>query len=112
MGTSSKSFDIFEGPDSDGERAKPLNTKVKGRSTRRKQTTPLTRTKRARAYESSSQQIVEQTQSKQKVRSGRKQKQSAETTNKSRGEERIKPRRSTRLEAQKFKDAMRTENNL
>ena len=95
MGSCSKRFDIFEGPDSDRERAKPL---------KRKQTLKCTRIKRA--YKLSSQRIVKQTQSKRKER---KQKQSAVTATKSRGGEHGKPRRSARLEAQRFKDAMRTQ---
>jgi hypothetical protein len=108
MGSRSKRVDIFEGPDSDLERTKPLNANDRGRSTRGKQTTPSARTKTKMHYYTRSRCIGEQTQSEQKVRSGREKKQSALETGKSKGGKRDKPRRSARLEAQRSKDVMST----
>jgi hypothetical protein len=104
----SKRVDIFEGPNSDLERTKPLNAKGRGRSTRGKQTTPLIRTKTERHYNTRSRCIGDQTEAGQKVLSGREQKQSALENGKSKGGKRNKPRRSARLEAQRSKDAIST----
>jgi hypothetical protein len=101
MGSRSKRFDIFNGPNSDHERPKPLNTKDKRRLMRGKQTILLMGTEMM-GGKTRSQRIVEQ-----KVRPRRKQKQSIVKTRESRGGERNKPRRSARLEAQKFKDVMK-----
>jgi hypothetical protein len=104
----SKRVDIFEGPNSDLKRTKHLNAKGRGRLTIKKQTTPLKRTKTKSYYNTRSQGVSKQTQSGQKVRSRREQKQSALENGKSKGGKSAKPRRSTRLEAQKSKVVIST----
>jgi hypothetical protein len=108
MRSLSKRVDIFEGPDSDLERTKHLNAKGRGRSTIKKRTTPLKRTKTKSHYNTRSQGAGVQTQSGQKVLSRKEQKQSALENGRSKGGKSAKLRRSTRLEAQKSKDVMST----
>jgi len=104
----SKRVDIFEGPNSNLERTKHLNAKGRGRSKMGKQTTPLNRTKTKMHYNTRSQGIGKQTKSRQKVLSGGKQKQSTLENSKSNSGNCDKPRRSTRLEAQRSKDVIST----
>jgi hypothetical protein len=95
-------FDIFDGPDSDHERAKRLNTRGKIRSAREKQTVYVVCMKMMN-YKAKSQRIVEQTQPQQKVLGRRKQRKYGVKTCKLKGGEHDKLRRSARLEAQRVK---------
>jgi len=104
----SKRVDIFEGPNSNLERTKHLNAKGKGQSTIEKQITPLNRTKTKMHYNTCPQGISKQTKSRQKVLSGGKQKQSTLKNGKPNSGNYDKPRRSTRLEAQRSKDVIST----
>jgi hypothetical protein len=108
MHLSSKRVDIFEGPNSDLERIKPLNAKGKGRSTRGKQTTLLKRTKTKRHYNTRSWDISKQTKLGQKVLSSKEQKQFALKNSKSKGRKLNAPRRSAKLKAQGSKDVIST----
>jgi hypothetical protein len=108
MGSRFKRVDIFDVPDTDLERTKPLRASGGRRSTRGKQITPLTRTKIKRHYNTRSRYIGEQIQLEQKVRLGRKQKQSTLVDGKPKAGACIKLRRSTRLEAQRSKDVIST----
>ena len=107
MGSCSKPIDIFDGPDSDLER-KTLSTKGKRYSKRGKQPTLLTRTKSKRNYNTRSRRIRKPTELGQEVRLGRNKERSVPEKGKSQSGERNDLRRSTRLKAQKPKDAMST----
>jgi hypothetical protein len=87
-------FDIFEGPDSDHERTKPLHTRAK----RAKQTVPLTGAKKKR--KARPQQVGKELLSRRK-------KQSLVKTPESKNGERDKPRRSARLEKKVIKGFMK-----
>jgi len=97
MGSRSKPFGIFEGPNSDLERIKPLAIKANR---------PLIRTKRANLStrmkaihgKTDPLRVGEGTKSEHKARPRRKTKQS-KLKNKSKCRELDKPRRSVRLEA-------------
>src|ERR1700722_6788066 len=106
MSLPSKHVDIFEVPNSDLERTKPQIANGRGRSMTGQQTSMRTKTKSH--CNARSQNIGEQTQSEQKVRSGWEQMQSVLENGKSKGGKHNKPRRSARLEAQRSKDVMNT----
>jgi hypothetical protein len=90
---------VFEGPESDHERAKSLNAKGKRRSAKRKQKISLT-VKTKGQFRARSRRVDEQTQSEQKVRPRRKQKQPVVKAIESKRGDYDKPRRSARLEEQ------------
>lgn len=90
----SEQFDIFDGPNSDHEITKPLNTKGKGGA----QTIHLRSAKMKR--KGRPQRVVEPTKS---VRLGRKRKQYTAKTRELRSGELDKPRRSARLEQQNLR---------
>jgi hypothetical protein len=93
MGSNSKPFDIYEGPDSDLERMKPRAAKL-----------PSTGMKRANlsSRKRGPSRVGEATKSEHKARLRRKPKQS-KLKNKLKCRELAKPRRSARLEAKRQK---------
>jgi hypothetical protein len=98
MGSRSKPFGIYEGPDSDLERMKPLAIKPNRPSMRTKRANLSTRMKAKTHGKTDPLRVGEGTKSEHKARPGRKTKQS-KLKNKSKGGELDKPRRSVRLEA-------------
>jgi len=102
MGSSSKPFDIYEGPDSDLEMIKPRATKADLPSTRTKRANLSTRMKTKAHGKRGPPRVGEGAKSEHKARPRRKPKQS-KLKNKLKGGELAKPRRSARLEAKRQK---------
>ena len=102
MGSNSKPFDIYEGPDSDLEMMKPRATKADIPSTRTKRANLSNRMKTKGHGKRGPSRVGERTKSEHKARPRRKPKQS-KLKNKLNGGELAKPRRSARLEAKRQK---------
>lgn len=98
MGSRSKPFDIYEGPESDLERTKPLAIRADRQSMRTKRANLSTCMKTKTHGKTDHLRVGDGTKSDHKARSGRKTKQS-KLKNKPKGGELDKPRRSARLEA-------------
>jgi hypothetical protein len=102
IGSSSKPFDIYKGPDSDLEMMKPRAIKADLLSTRTKRANLSTRIKTKAHSKRGPPQVGEGVKSEYKARLKRKLKQ-FKLKNKLKGRELIKLKRSARLEAKRQK---------